>query len=123
MSPVIKYILHNTFVHSVSPHTVSSVPTLIDTDITMMDSSARTGTMRASFTTNQQLDEICMETCERALLFFKCAFGRAVVVVMAVGGGGGQGRGGGAFLAALLPPVSPLSRPGRQAVLGSPAPR
>lgn len=61
-----------------------------------------------------------METCEWALLFFKCAFGRAVVVVMAVGGGGGGGEG---FLAALLPPVSPLSRPGRQAVLGSPAPR
>lgn len=63
-----------------------------------------------------------METCEWALLFFKCAFGRAVVVVMAVGGGGGGGGSGG-LLAALLPPVSPLSRPGRQAVLGSPAPR
>lgn len=34
-----------------------------------------------------------METCERALLFVKCAFGRAVVVVMAVGGGGGVGGG------------------------------
>lgn len=50
------------------------------------------------------------------------------------GGGGGQGgvgeeeeeEGGGCEgegLATLLPPVSPLSRPGRQAVLGSPAPR
>lgn len=36
-------------------------------------------------------------------------------------GEAGVVRGGG--LAALLPPVSPLSRPGRQAVLGSPAPR
>lgn len=62
-----------------------------------------------------------MKTCEWALLFVKCAFGRAVVVVMAVGGGGGGGSGG--LLAALLPPVSPLSRPGRQAVLGGPAPR
>lgn len=87
----------------------------------MMDSSARTGTKRHPL---QQLDEICMETCEWALLFFECAFGRAVVVVMAVGGGSGGGRvGRGGFLAALLPPVSPLSRPGRQAVLGSPAPR
>lgn len=61
-----------------------------------------------------------MKTCEWAVLFVKCAFGRAVVVVMAVGGGG-EGQGG--LLAALLPPVSPLSRPGMQAVLGGPAPR
>lgn len=114
MSPVIKYILHNTFVHSVSPHTVSSVPTLNDTDITMMDSSPRTGTMRASFTTHRQLDEICMETCERALLFFKCAFGRAVVVVMAVGGGGGQGRGGGlSWLLSSLLSAPSLGQAGR----------
>lgn len=61
-----------------------------------------------------------------------CCFSRLV-------GGGGQGgvgeeeeeegevgvvrAGAGGGLAALLPPVSPLSRPGRQAVLGSPAPR
>lgn len=31
--------------------------------------------------------------------------------------------GSGGLLAALLPPVSPLSRPGRQAVLGGPSPR
>lgn len=47
---------------------------------------------------------------------------------MAVGdfeGGGGQGvvGEGKRGLAALLPPVSPLSQPGGQAVLGSPAPR
>lgn len=43
-----------------------------------------------------------METCEWALLFVKCAFGRAVVVVMAVGGGGGGGGQGGLLAAPSL---------------------
>lgn len=49
-----------------------------------------------------------METCEWALLFFKCAFGRAVVVVMAVGGGGGgQGEGGWGTLGCSPPSCQP----------------
>lgn len=65
----------------------------------------------------------------------ECASGRTGVVVVAGGdfedggGQGGVGNGGGGGwgavwgLAALLPPVNPLSQPGGQAVLGSPAPR
>lgn len=66
--------------------------------------------------------------------FLSAPIGRTGVVAVAVGGGEGQGGGGGegggklmvgggGGLAALLPPVSPLSQPGGQAVLGSPAPR
>lgn len=77
-------------------------------------------------------------TCNMRYLsdLFKCASGRTGVVVVAGGDfedGGGQGgvgdAGGGWMggvvwgLAALLPPVNPLSQPGGQAVLGSPAPR
>lgn len=71
--------------------------------------------------TKDPLLEGALQICERA-------FGRTGVGVVAVGdfeGGGGQGVvGEGKWgLAALLPPVSPLSQPGGQAVLGSPAPR
>lgn len=55
-----------------------------------------------------------METCEWALLFVKCAFGRAVVVVMAVGGGGGGGGGqGGSWLLSSLLSAPSLGQAGR----------
>lgn len=58
-----------------------------------------------------------METCEWALLFFECAFGRAVVVVMAVGGGSGGGRvgWGGRGLLGCSPPSCQPPLSARQA--------
>lgn len=56
---------------------------------------------------SQQLDVICMKTCEWAVLFFECSFGRAVVVGMAVGVGGGQGGGLGGTLGCSPPSCQP----------------
>lgn len=54
-----------------------------------------------------------MKTCEWALLFVKCAFGRAVVVVMAVGGGGGGGGQRGSWLLSSLLSAPSLGQAGR----------